>query len=107
MSVTEARGRRRLVDRDEGFEGGGEGFAALEDAHVAVPVPFRLALFLDAGGSGGKRDVAVPQEPVLLTALLEDCAVELLSLRTRLPPWDPAVPAQPAEEELLLLGSVG
>lgn len=106
VSVTEAMVPLLLADRDDGCEVG-SGLADAEDAHVAVPVgrdgapPFRKV-----AGSGGKRFAAEPQEPVLLTALRDDCAVEDLSFRTRFPPWDAVVVAN-VDGPLFVVGRVG
>ena len=95
-SVT-AAGLLRLVDRDAGRE------FDVDDESQGVALPRVPVLNRCTGGSGGNKfatAAAEPQLPVRLTADLDDCAVELLSFKTRLPPCDvdPAVLVVPGRD---------
>ena len=90
---------REVVGLETGREGGAdepleEEVAAQGGAWLDDPPPLARALGASIEGKDLPFATLLPQLPCLLTALLLDCAVELFSFKTRLPP----LPATAAEE---------
>ena len=95
-SGCEDKGGGGLDDDEEEEEAEG----ATHGVAPTRPAPTLLAEGAGVEEGNGFVAVELPQLPCLLTAERDDCAVELLSLRTRRPPLPAAAAEEPGKTPL-------